>query len=603
MSETGQAAGARSPAFAEEMVRARVWQAIKAGGDPIAVRDALDTLPPADRLRVADEVVEGLQSRASKTGDYAEMERVLPYLPGQGQMERRAIEAEASAGARVPAPLAPDDPRYQGMNFAGQKVEDDYRLAHRLGVVSRVESLAAEGFTARGIVERLGPALDRVEELARLNGEPHFAEKNKDDLVRAVRSKLDIPAVDDRTGFAGWIAARGVGDAPAPPPTERSPDAQAGAAQPRGADVSRRQGSTLSPDAQTMYQAVSKLLDTHHVIAAEELKPHLLATLAARESADRQINLTPDIRIVAGKPPVHTLDEMREVFAAVRDRAAVPSDRMAPETAAEVRESLQQQITGARSMVDLMKLYGQDETQRVIKSLDAHPDQQRLLTDAMEATGKRLLAEDRVKLGLDEPAERRPVRGVQDVTDGGQASGPDVPGITITRRGHNGAPQAETKASAPPERASDPLARDYDVREKDDERHYHRRDTGVLAIRATETQIHGVQRDAATIGAMLDLAVSRGWNDVQIKGDRETARTAWIEATIRGLKAEGYTPTRDDRHAADQRRAERHERELNTPERMPDRAQPRPGRAERHDRDDERYVPPKMELPSRSFGL
>ncbi len=403
-----------------------------------------------------------------------------------------------------------------------------------------------------------------------------------DDAARARISDRATWALDRRAEVTGdrassevlalALARPSIPDAPKPD-TSPAPASLADAARTRAGPAD----APLSVDAQTIYQAVSKLLQTYHVIAAEDLKPQVQAMLAAREAADGPVQLTPDIRLAAGKPPVHTLDEMRQVFAAVRERAAVPSDRMSPETAAEVRESLQQQIAGARSMVDLMKLYGQDETQRAIKSLDAHPEQQRLLTDAMEVTGKRLLAEDRAKLGLDEPAARRRDRGVLDVPDAGSKTVPDVSDITISRRGDNGAPAGPER---PPERAADPLARDYDIREKGDERHYHRRDDGTLAIRATDTHIHGVRRDAATIGAMLDLAAARGWNDVQIRGDRETARTAWIEATARGLRAEGYTPTRDDRHAVEQRRVERREMGLEAPERL-DRAGRGPDRPER----------------------
>ena len=630
-------------------------------------------------------------------GPDAVRERIAPAVEAPARAVSDALNLKGrdmsdASDARIPAPLAADDPRIPSMGFARQNIETDYRLAHSLGVVARVEALAAEGLTARQTVERLGPALDRVDELARLNGEPHFADKNKVDLVRAVRNKLDIPASDDRAEFAAWLASRGQVAGQASPPSPGEPRAGAATAAPARGDIppvngpdegravarilaeaklpdadperiratlapfddaarARIQGratwaldrraeatgdrasaevlalalasppvpaqpkldpasappppasdagdgrrpfgdTPLSVDAQTIYQAVSKLLETHHVIAAEDLKPRVSAMLAAREAEGDRIVLAPEVRLAAGKPPVHTLDEMREMFAAVRERAAVPSDRMTPETAAEVRESLQQQFKGARSMVDLMKLYAEGDVQRAMKSLDAHPEHAKALADAMEATGKRLLAEDRVKLGLDEPAERRRTRGVQDAPSDGPGAALDAPAVTIARRGDNGAPSTPERV---PERTADPLARDYDIRDKGDERHYHRRDDGKLAIRATETHLHGVQRDATTIGAMLDLAVSRGWNDVQIKGDREAARVAWIEASARGLKAEGYTPTRDDRHAAEQRRVERREQGLDVPA-APERAvaverqraaevpERTPGRAGREDR-------------------
>lgn len=544
MSET-----TRSSVLAEEKVVARVWKAINDKADPAVIREHLDTLPAVDRSRVADDVAQGLRARASRTGDYGEMERVLPYIPGQGPREHREIEVQARAvpdlgGVSTP-PVAEDHVRLfrgTGSNLgepaSGQGVffTTDAAKAARYGVVSYVDVPNTRESMARFAAGHGGGDEFVTEDRAVISGLRVYVPGGE----RLLASPSVVPPADARSvRVAGADVGAGTG------------------AEPQASGDPR-----LGPDAQTIYQAVNRLLQTHHVIAAEDLKPHVSAMLAAREATDGRIELTPDIRIAAGKPPVHTLDEMREVFAAVRERAAVPSDRMAPETAAEIRESLQQQIAGSRSMRDLMVLYGQDDVQRAIKSLDAHPEQSRMLADAMEATGKRLLAEDRVKLGLDEPAERRRARGVQDAPAGGPGTVADTPGITISRRGDNGAPSTPERA---PERAADPLAREYDVREKADERHYHRRDTGALAIRATETHIHGVQRDAPTIGAMLDLAAARGWNDVQIKGDRETARTAWIEATARGLRAEGYQPTRDDRHAVEQRRLERREQGLDSP--------------------------------------
>lgn len=531
MSETTQ-----SSVLAEEKVVARVWKAINDKADPAVIREHLDTLPAAARLRVADDVAQGLRERASKAGDYAEMERVLPYIPGQGPRERQEIKLEARtvpdlAGDSTP-PVAGDHVRLfrgtgnnLGAAASGQPVffTTDPVKAARYGLVSYVDVPNTRESMARFATGHGGAG----------------------ELV-----------TEDRAVISGLrVYVPGGERSPAPPPPQIAPEPS----------VPHSQTAALSPDAQTIYQAVSRLLESNPVIAVEDLnalKSHAVQSLSARETTDGRIELTPDIRMVAGKPPVHTLDEMREMFVAVRDRAAVPADRMAPETAAEVRESLQQQITGSRSMVDLMKLYGQDDTQRAIKSLDAHPEQSRVLADAMEATGKRLLAEDRVRLGLDEPAERRRARGVQDAPGDGSGAAPDTPAITISRRGDNGAPSTPERA---PERAVDSLARDYDVRERGDERHYHRRDTGALAIRATETHIHGVQRDAATIGAMLDLAAARGWNDVQVRGDRDAARQTWIEATARGMAVEGYQPTRDDRHAVDQRRVERREQGLDAP--------------------------------------
>lgn len=118
-----------------------------------------------------------------------------------------------------------------------------------------------------------------------------------------------------------------------------------------------------------------------------------------------------------------------------------------------------------------------------------------------------------------------------------------APVIEITRRGSNGIPPAEAPRDVPS------IERDYIVREADGARFYHRRDTGELAIRADDTHIQGRLRDGQTIGAMIDIAVARGWTDIAVRGDREVARDTWLQAKTRGLDVEGYVPTRDDLHA------------------------------------------------------
>jgi len=146
----------------------------------------------------------------------------------------------------------------------------------------------------------------------------------------------------------------------------------------------------------------------------------------------------------------------------------------------------------------------------------------------------------------------------------------ETPAVEITRRGSNSASaEPEIPARVTPERAVDPahIQAAYEVREQDGVRRYYQRDDGQLAIRADESRIQGMLRDPTTIGAMLDLAAARGWNEVQVRGDREMARETWIEANVRGMRAEGYAPTREDAHAVEQRRVEQG---LQAPERDED---------------------------------
>jgi hypothetical protein len=48
------------------------------------------------------------------------------------------------------------------------------------------------------------------------------------------------------------------------------------------------------------------------------------------------------------------------------------------------------------------------------------------------------------------------------------------------------------------------------------------------------------------VRGMLDLAESKGWGTVHLKGTEEFRREAWLQASQRGLKPSGYEPTTQD---------------------------------------------------------
>ena len=235
---------------------------------------------------------------------------------------------------------------------------------------------------------------------------------------------------------------------------------------------------TLTPDAQTVQHAIARVLDDRKPGTQSEingLKVHSSQALWERERMDGPVQLTPEIRITAGRPPgLHDIDQFEGMVRRVQDHAP----------GAEVRQNWPTDI------------------------------------------------------GIPKP----PPRATQSTPD------LDAPAIEITRRGDNGAPTQPDPPS---------VTRNYVVQERDGTRFYYQADDGQLAIRSTDQRIEGMLRDGRTIGTLLDLAAARGWDDVQIKGDREIARETWIEATARGIKAEGYAPSRDDRHHAMQRRIDR----------------------------------------------
>lgn len=90
------------------------------------------------------------------------------------------------------------------------------------------------------------------------------------------------------------------------------------------------------------------------------------------------------------------------------------------------------------------------------------------------------------------------------------------------------------------------------------ERHYvHKDGSEKIAFRADATHIRPEGKiDRETLGAMVEVAKSRGWSEIQINGNKDFARSAWIEIEARGGHSRGYEPTREDRAAAGARARE-----------------------------------------------
>ncbi len=74
-------------------------------------------------------------------------------------------------------------------------------------------------------------------------------------------------------------------------------------------------------------------------------------------------------------------------------------------------------------------------------------------------------------------------------------------------------------------------------------------------MRADPKRITTKLDDKQTVSAMLDLAQSRGWDTVRLKGTPDFQREAWVQAQVRGMKAEGYKPTATDQQEAARRTA------------------------------------------------
>lgn len=62
--------------------------------------------------------------------------------------------------------------------------------------------------------------------------------------------------------------------------------------------------------------------------------------------------------------------------------------------------------------------------------------------------------------------------------------------------------------------------------------------------------------DNKTIAAMVAVAKSKNWNEIQVKGTEDFKRKAWLEAASQGIKVKGFKPTERDLAALEAKQEE-----------------------------------------------
>ena len=67
-----------------------------------------------------------------------------------------------------------------------------------------------------------------------------------------------------------------------------------------------------------------------------------------------------------------------------------------------------------------------------------------------------------------------------------------------------------------------------------------------IAFEDRNKSLHTSRQDEKTIYAMLDMAQSKNWTAIKLKGTEEFKQKAWLEASLRGIEVKGYTPTEKD---------------------------------------------------------
>lgn len=75
---------------------------------------------------------------------------------------------------------------------------------------------------------------------------------------------------------------------------------------------------------------------------------------------------------------------------------------------------------------------------------------------------------------------------------------------------------------------------------------YDKNDNTSIAFEDRKNSLNTSRNDEKTIKAMIDVAESKSWSSVSLKGTEEFKQKAWLEASLRGIETKGYNPTEKD---------------------------------------------------------
>ena len=81
---------------------------------------------------------------------------------------------------------------------------------------------------------------------------------------------------------------------------------------------------------------------------------------------------------------------------------------------------------------------------------------------------------------------------------------------------------------------------------KDQHINFYDKNDNSIAFEFREKSLATSRSDDKTIKAMLDLATSKGWNSISLKGTEEFKQKAWLHASLKGIEVKGYKPTEKD---------------------------------------------------------
>jgi len=85
---------------------------------------------------------------------------------------------------------------------------------------------------------------------------------------------------------------------------------------------------------------------------------------------------------------------------------------------------------------------------------------------------------------------------------------------------------------------------------------YYRNDPAKLAFQAKGDAFKAKDPSVGVATALVEMAQSKGWGSIKVKGTDEFKQRVYEAAMERGLKVEGYTPTPGEKAAIDERKAQ-----------------------------------------------
>ena len=95
-----------------------------------------------------------------------------------------------------------------------------------------------------------------------------------------------------------------------------------------------------------------------------------------------------------------------------------------------------------------------------------------------------------------------------------------------------------------------PFVRRHFVRTGD--QFYYRQSPDRLAFTVRGETFRAEDASVSVATALVDLAESRGWSALRVKGSKEFRRLVWATAAKRGLSVDGYSPSAGERALLDQ---------------------------------------------------